>query len=137
MEVMATKNRIATFRSATTAPGANGTTIHTSAAGMNIAIGAPRKTQRSARPGETFSLVNNLNTSASRLQEPTRPDPVRPVAQVDVRRHLALGHREDGREVQHQEQYRPEGEEEPDRLQLEQVQDRLHPTCPSRRRPGR
>ncbi len=73
MEVIATKNSIATLRSATTASGANGTTSHTSAAGMNMAIGAPRKTQRSDLPGETFSLVNSLNTSAAGCSSPRGP----------------------------------------------------------------
>jgi hypothetical protein len=73
MDVTAMKNRIPTFRLAITASGANGMTSHTRAAGRNMAIGAPRKTQRSDRPGETFSLVNSLNTSAAGCKSPRGP----------------------------------------------------------------
>jgi hypothetical protein len=73
MEVIAMKNRMATLRLAITASGANGTTSHTSAAGRNMAIGAPRKIQRSARPGETFSLVKSLKTSAAGWSSPRGP----------------------------------------------------------------
>jgi hypothetical protein len=73
MEVMATKNKIATLRSATTESGANGMTSQTSAAGMNMAMGAPRKTHRSDLPGETFSLVNSLKTSAAGCSSPRGP----------------------------------------------------------------
>jgi hypothetical protein len=70
---MAIKNTMAMLRSATTAPGANGMTSHTAAAGMNMAIGARRKTQRSALLGETFSLVNSLKTSAAGCKSPRGP----------------------------------------------------------------
>src|SRR5918992_3263838 len=73
MDVTATKNRIAIFKSATTASGANGMTSHTAAAGMNMAIGARRKIQRSALLGETFSLVNSLKTSAAGCKSPLGP----------------------------------------------------------------
>jgi hypothetical protein len=73
IEVMETKNRMAMLRSATTASGANGMTIQPSAAGMNMAIGAARKIQRSARFGERFSLLNSLNTSAAGCKSPLGP----------------------------------------------------------------
>jgi hypothetical protein len=73
MEVTAMKNRIPTLMFAMTASGANGMTSHTAAAGKNMAIGAARKTQRSDRPGETFSLVNSLNTSAAGCRRPRGP----------------------------------------------------------------
>ncbi len=73
MDVIATKNRIATFMFATTASGANGMTSHTAAAGRNMAIGAARKIQRSALPGETFSLVKSLKTSAAGCSIPRGP----------------------------------------------------------------
>src|SRR5215212_9165208 len=104
IEVIATKNSIATLRSATTASGANGTTSQTSAAGMNMAMGAPRKTHRS--------------------------DPARPVAEVDVSRDLPLRHREDGREVEHEQKDGPERDEQPDRLDLKQVEYGLHLLVP-------
>jgi hypothetical protein len=73
IEVMETKKSSAMFRSATTASGANGMTIHTAAAGMNMAIGAARKTHRSARPGDRFSLLNSLKTSAAGWRRPLGP----------------------------------------------------------------
>jgi hypothetical protein len=45
---------------------------------------------------------------------------------LDVSRDLPLRHRKDGREVEHEEQNGPEGDEQPDRLYLEQVEERLH-----------
>src|SRR5918998_801061 len=73
MDVIATKNRMATLRFAITASGGNGRRSHTSAAGKNIAIGAARKIHWSARPGETFSLVNSLKTSAAGCKSPRGP----------------------------------------------------------------
>jgi hypothetical protein len=73
MEVSAIKNTIPTLRSATTDLGAKGTTSQTAAAGKNMAIGAPRKIQRSALWGMTFSLVNSLTTSAAGCNSPRGP----------------------------------------------------------------
>jgi hypothetical protein len=73
MDVTAIKNTTAMLRSATTAPGANGTVSQTTAAGMNNAIGAARKIQRSALLGERFSLLNSLKTSAAGCKSPRGP----------------------------------------------------------------
>src|SRR4028118_424761 len=114
MEVSAIKNTIPTLRSATTDLGAKGTTSQTAAAGKNMAIGAPRKIQRPAPWGMTFSLANSFTTPAGggpgkapgvrplvhdvlfgeqrydggrRLHQPPRSHPVRPIPQLDVGRH--------------------------------------------------
>src|SRR5215210_7771262 len=73
MDVTAIKNTTAMLRSATTAPGANGTVNQTTAAGMNKAIGAAKKIQRSALLGERFSLLNSLKTSAAGCKSPRGP----------------------------------------------------------------
>src|SRR5215212_7806304 len=81
MDVMEMKNRIAMFKSAMTNPGAKGTTSQMVAAGMNMAMGAARKIQRSDPLGERFSLVNSLTTSAAGCRRPigqTRLGPKRP-----------------------------------------------------------
>jgi hypothetical protein len=71
--VVETTKRSPIFRFVTTAFGANGMTIQMTAAGMNIAIGAARKTQKSARPGATFSLVKSFITSAAGCKIPRNP----------------------------------------------------------------
>jgi hypothetical protein len=70
MEVMEMKNKSAMFKSAMTAPGAKGTTSQMVAAGINIAIGAARKIQRSDPLGDRFSLVNSFTTSAAGCRSP-------------------------------------------------------------------
>ena len=86
---------------------------------------------RAARRDVLFG--KELEDVGGRLQQPAGADPIRPETEVDVARDLPLGHRKDGREVEHEEQHGPEGDEQPYRLDLEQVQDRLHLLVPPSR----
>ena len=82
---MARKKSRPTFRSATTKPGANGTTAKESSTVIMITAGASTNTSLSAKGGTQSSLVKILTMSATTCRQAEGTDPVGSVAVLQER----------------------------------------------------
>ena len=76
---------------AMTTPASNGITAQATSARVKVTIGAAMKTTRLAPLGMIVSLTQQLEPVGDRLQQPERADDVRPLAQLRIGQHLALG----------------------------------------------
>ena len=96
-------NRIPTFMSEITQPGAQGITAQTITGSTKEIIGASKNTRLSAPAGTTISLTMYFRKSAKRLHQAPGPDHVRPAAQLHRRPDLAVGVHQEGEADEHED----------------------------------
>ena len=99
-------NRIPTFMSEITQPGAQGITAQTITGSTKEIIGARKNTALSAPDGDDDLLDDVLQEVGEALQQPPGPDHVRPAAQLHRRPDLAVGVHQEGEADEHDHRHR-------------------------------